>query len=209
MSTATKLALALICNLVIVVSTILVIRSFCKTEEGIYRWSYGAWRFKFFTTLSNVLAAVTALIMVPVEIVALFKGSGIPNLALGLKYIGTVVVTLTFLTVLFYLGPTQGYKEMFSGVSFYTHFLGGAIALFSFCVLEEGNLSMIWIIFAMIPMTLYALMYKHMVLDKGPLNGGWEDFYGFNVHDRWKISACIMLVLMLVINIIVMVMHNK
>lgn len=209
MSTAAKLALALLCNLMIVVSTVYVIRSFCKTEEGTYRWSYGAWRFKFFTTLSNVLAAAVSLIMVPVEVLALIKGINIPTMALGIKYIGTVAVTLTFLTVLFYLGPTQGYKEMFSGVSFYTHFLGAALALISFCYFEEGKLGFLWVFPAMIPLVIYSLVYRHMVLDKGPLDGGWEDFYGFNVRDRWKISAVVMLAVMMIINIVVLIMHNK
>ena len=209
MSTTIKLALALLCNLIIVVSTIFVVRSYCKTEEGTYRWSYGSWRFKFFTTLSNVISAAAALIVIPFEVAAIIKGTSIPVPALVIKYIGTVVVTLTFFTVLFYLGPTQGYKEMYRGVSFYTHFLGAAMAFLSFCFLEKGRLGLLWVIPAMLPMTIYAIVYRHMVLDKGPLNGGWEDFYGFNVRDRWKISATVMLAIMLGINFLVLICHNR
>ena len=209
MDARTKLALALVCNTIIVVATLFVVRSYCKTEDGKYRWSHGSWKFKFFTTDSNVLSAAMALIVIPFEVVALIKGTSLTILPLAAKYIGTVAVTLTFLTVLFFLGPTQGYIEMFSGTSFFMHFLGAALAIFSFCFLEEGKMSFLWIFPALIPMAAYAVLYRHMVLDKGPLNGGWEDFYGFNVHDRWKISAVIMHTAMLLINIAVLLLHNS
>lgn len=208
MNATTKLALALACNIIIVVATFFVVRSYCKTEDGGYKWLQGSWKFKFFTTDSNVLSAVMALIVIPFEVVALIKGTSLPLFPLVVKYIGTVVVTLTFLTVLFFLGPTQGYIEMFRGTSFYMHFLGAALAFFSFCFLEKGSLSAFWIFPALIPMAAYAILYRHMVLVKGPLYGGWEDFYGFNVHDRWKISAVIMHSAMLLINIIVLTVHN-
>ena len=203
-----KLAFALVCNIIIVAGTVLAVASYCKTEDGRYAWSQGSWRFKFFTTDSNVLCGTAALIVIPFEISALIKGDSLGVFPLVIKYIGTVVVTLTLLTVAFFLGPTQGYREMYRGVSFYTHFLGAFIAITSFCFLEAGELKMWWVIPAMIPMCLYAMLYKHMVLKKGPLNGGWEDFYGFNVRDRWKISATVMIVAMLLINITVLTFHN-
>ena len=209
MSATTKMALALLCNIIIVLATFFVVRSYFKTEDGKYKWAQGAWKFKFFTTDSNVVAAVAALIVIPFEVLALVRGESLTLLPLVIKYIGTVVVMLTFLTVLFFLGPTQGYIEMFSGTSFYMHFMGAALAFVSFCFLEEGKLGILWIFPALLPMISYAILYRHMVLDKGPLYGGWEDFYGFNVHDRWKKSAVIMHLAMLLINIIVIVLHNK
>lgn len=203
-----KLAIALACNIIIIVGTVLAIASYCKTEEGKYSWSHGSWRFKFFTTDSNVLCAIAAFIVIPFEISALIKGGNLGVFPLVVKYIGAVAVTLTLLTVAFFLGPTQGYREMYKGPSFYTHFLGAFMAIASFCFLEAGKLKIWWIFPAMIPMCLYASLYKHMVLKKGPLNGGWEDFYGFNVRDRWKISLTIMLIGMLLINITVLTFHN-
>ena len=204
-----KLMIALLCNIIIVLATFFAVRSYCRTEDGKYSWSKGAWKFKFFTTDSNVISAVAALIVIPFEIAALIKGEGLTTFPLVVKYIGTVVVVLTFLTVLFFLGPTQGYIEMFSGTSFYMHFLGAAIAFISFCFFEEGKLSKLWIIPALIPMVIYAMVYRHMVMGRGPLNGGWEDFYGFNVRDRWKKSAVIMHIAMLIINIGVLALHNS
>ena len=35
---------------------------------------------------------------------------------------------------------------------------------------------------------LYGIVYLVMVVALGPLNGGWEDFYGFNRGGYWPIA---------------------
>ena len=79
MSATTKMALALLCNIIIVLATFFVVRSYFKTEDGKYKWAQGAWKFKFFTTDSNVVAAVAALIVIPFEVLALVRVSIVVN----------------------------------------------------------------------------------------------------------------------------------
>lgn len=204
------MATALFLNIIIVLGTVFVVLRYCRTDDGKHTWERGSWKFRFFTTDSNVFSGIAALIMIPFEIRALASGGSIPLVPLMIKYMATVAVSLTFVTVLFFLGPTQGYKEMYSGTSFFVHFLGPVLAFISFCFLERGiNLSSFSFIFGMIPMVLYAILYYRMVLVKGPLNGGWEDFYGFNVKDRWKISLAIMLIATLILSIAVLMIHNR
>lgn len=202
---------ALICNFAIVIFTLRVIVSYFKTEEGIYERGHGVWRFKFFTTDSNVFSAIAAFIILPFEIISFFKGDfSVPSGVLFLKYLGTSTVALTFLTVAFFLGPTQGYGEMYGGTSFFTHLTGPVLAIISFCFLEDDiKFSMWYSLISTIPMILYTSIYYNRVMNRGPLDGGWEDFYGFNVKDRWKISLVIMLLVTFITGWIVLWLHNS
>ena len=74
--------------------------------------------FRFFTTDSNVLAALFAAVFVVYE--ALFlagKAKEIPTFVYVLKSVGTVGVAVTLFTVLFYLAPFApgGFLSMFKG----------------------------------------------------------------------------------------------
>lgn len=205
-----KLIAALLFNIIIAIGTFLVILSYFKTPEEKYEWARGIWKFKFFTTLSNVFSGTVALIMIPFEVVSIVKGnSEVPIIPLSLKYMGATVVTITFLTVLFFLGPTQGYKEMFGGTSFVVHLLGPILAFISFCFLEDQvKFNYLFVMVGMMPMVIYTYVYYRMVLIKGPLRGGWEDFYGFNVRNRWKISLVVMLLVNLLVSFGVLRIHN-
>ena len=59
--------------------------------------------FRYFTVLSNLFVALTALILLVCE----FFGV-LPAWAATLKYMGAVSVTLTFLVVLLFLWPSLG-----------------------------------------------------------------------------------------------------
>ena len=56
--------------------------------------------FRYFTVLSNVFCAFTALILLLSELFG-----AMPAWAVALKYMGTVAVTVTFLTVCLFLLP--------------------------------------------------------------------------------------------------------
>ena len=218
MFATSRLAVALAINTVIVISTFIVVLRFFKTEEGKYRWTQGRDKLKFFTTQSNIFVAITALVIAACEIVILIKSLAkdssvavaLPVIPLVFKYTGTAAVALTMFTVIFFLGPTQGYKEMFSGKSFFTHLANPLLAIISFCFFENvTELSLLWAIVALLPFAIYGMLYYRKVMVLGPLNGGWEDFYGFNVHDRWKISLIVSLTGTIIINIVLLIIHNK
>ena len=60
---------------------------------------------RYFTALSNILCAIAALAVV----IAGLCGH-VPQAVLVLKYVSTCAVTVTLLTVLFFLGPMIGYR---------------------------------------------------------------------------------------------------
>ena len=218
MFASSRLALALAINTAIVISTVIVMLRFFRTEDGRHTWKQGADRLKFFTTQSNIFVAITALVISVPEIVVLIKSTScdssiaveLPIIPLVVKYVGTAAIALTMFTVLFFLGPTQGYKEMFSGKSFFTHLANPLLAIISFCFFENvTELSLLWAILALVPGIIYGALYYNKVMNLGPLNGGWEDFYGFNVRDRWKISLTVALIGSIIINVALLIIHNK
>ena len=97
---------------------------FCFRKEGRWDLQKGLKSLRFFTILSNLFCAVCALLLVLSS----------AQWAWLLKYVGTVAVTVTLLTVLFFLGPNMGYKQMFSGKDLYLHLCGPLMAIVSFCI---------------------------------------------------------------------------
>ena len=85
--------------IIIIITTILVVRFF--RENGKWSPARGKKAFRYFTTQSNVLCAVSALAM------CLFPDK---DWAYYLKVMGTAAVTVTMLTVLIFLGRIYGYK---------------------------------------------------------------------------------------------------
>ncbi len=131
-----------------------------RTEEGKLPET-----FRYFTVLSNLFCAFTALILLVCE----FCGV-LPAWAATLKYMGTVAVTLTFLVVLLFLWPSLGSIPL--------------LAVLSFLFYEKQGLSA-WIIpLGLLPVLLYGWLY----LDRVVVTKTWRDMYGFNKNGRWKLS---------------------
>ncbi|MBO4837807.1 MAG: hypothetical protein J5493_00325 [Lachnospiraceae bacterium] len=154
--------------------------------------------FRFFTVLSNVFCAVTALLMCL-----------LPDWqpAWLLKYLGTAAVALTMVTVLVYLGPAIGYGKLLARYDFFLHLFTPLLAIVSFCFFEKRGMGWGTALLGVIPMLLYAFLYLyHVVLAPEPKR--WEDFYGFNRGGHWKLSFAAMLAGMLLICFGLMALQN-
>ena len=157
---------------------------------------------RFFTTDSNLLAAVAAGVMLVYEIKAL-RGGQTPRWAVLLKYAATVSVALTFLTVALILGPLfslpvffmQGpaaalnaYTFLFSGNIFFLHFLTPVLALIAFLFFErEHRLSVKDALIAICPMLLYGALYTVFIL-----TGVWPDMYNFTFGGQYWLAAIVL-----------------
>ena len=124
-------------NEAIVFITALSLRAVIRrTEEGKLPET-----FRYFTVLSNLFCAFTALILLVCE----FCGV-LPAWAATLKYMGTVAVTLTFLVVLLFLWPSLGsIQGLWDGPELFLHFVTPLLAVLSFLFYEKQGLSA-WII---------------------------------------------------------------
>ena len=116
------------------ITAVLVIFMFRK--DGQWDIPRGKRAFRFYTVLSNCLCAAASLLM------ALTTLAGpVPRWVWTLKYIGTAAVTVTMLTVIFFLAPTFGkdwFNLLLKGASnVFMHLLTPLLALISFCLLEK------------------------------------------------------------------------
>lgn len=133
-----------------------------------------------FTNDSNILMAITSLI----PLVFLFK-SEVPEVVVVLKFVGTVAVTVTLLTVLLFLGPTHGYDGMFDGVFLYLHLICPLLSIISLYLPETPKpLPKFAWLYGTLPVVVYGSVYLIMVL----ITEKWPDFYGFNRGGFWYIS---------------------
>lgn len=142
--------------------------------------------FRFFTTLSNVLLAVSSAVLLACPYGAM------PVWAVMLKYSGTAAVTVTMLTVLLFLGPvSHQWKLLLTGPQLMLHLICPLLALCSFIFFEGTALPLWAVVFGVLPVLLYGAVYCRMVVFT-PEERRWDDFYGFNTGGRWAASMAVM-----------------
>ena len=143
---------------------------------------------RYFTALSNLLCAAAGLA------VAVCRLCGaLPYGVALLKYAGTASVTVTLLTVLFFLGPTIGYKRLLTGPDFWLHLFCPVLALISYFAWDRPAMTFsAAAVLAALPVALYGAVYVRRVLF-APEERRWKDFYGFNRGGRWYLSLVLML----------------
>lgn len=135
---------------------------------------------KFFTVLSNLLNGLISLIYA----VWMLKNKENTIVKKTVKLVGTAAVSLTFLTVCFFLGPVFGYGMMFSGANFWLHLICPVASILSFIIFERGTeIPFKNTFFSVIPTALYAVGYLSNVFINGVGDvNNWNernDFYGF------------------------------
>ena len=141
-------------------------------------WDWGKEQmFIFYTEDSNILSACICAMVAVGQLVCIFTGKELPRWLHTLKYIATCCLTMTFLTVVFVLGP---YCADQGGVVFlltessmlYHHLLNPLCAFVSFVLLErEPKLPARCVPLALVPTMLYgsvALWANYRRLITGP-----------------------------------------
>lgn len=150
----------------------------------------GAGFFRYFTTLSNVFAMAGSALILPFCLISVVSGqASVPGIVQGFKYVSAVSVCVTFLTVMLFLGPTQGYPLMFAGDGLYLHLIGPLLSVGSCCFAEKGVPALPAALIGLLPTVIYGTVYYLQVIVKKR----WEDFYGFNRGGKWYISVVGML----------------
>lgn len=156
---------------------------------------------RYFTIDSNILAAVSALVMLFSRAV-----KGTPSVfATVFKYVGTAAVSVTLITVLVFLGPALGFAAMLAGNNLYMHLIGPLLCIISFCWLDKGpKIQKSHIGSSVLPVVIYGLVYFIMVV----VVKSWPDFYGFNRGGKWYISMAVMFAGAFLISIVLKALHN-
>lgn len=201
---------AFFCNLAVVIGTFLSVQVYFRARDGKTGPQNGLHAFRYFTTLSNVFAGITSLILLIRERPALSgQTAALTDDVLFLKFLSTTAVMVTLLTVLFFLGPSMGYGFLLAREGLYLHLIGPLLCFAGFCFLEKGAGFPKAAAFAgLLPTALYGAVYLYQVVLKGEERGGWEDFYGFNKGGKWPVSIAAMLTGTLLIALVVLSIHN-
>lgn len=143
---------------------------------------------RYYTALSNVFCALACMAVAACRLAGV-----LPQFVLLLKYIGTSAVTVTFLTVLVFLGPTVGYKPLFSGPDLWLHLICPVLAIVSYLAWDQVSGGFGIVFLGMLPVAAYGLVYLNRVVLM-PEELRWEDFYGFNRGGRWPVSFTAMII---------------
>ncbi len=138
--------------------------------------SAGLRSLRYFTILSNLLAAAAAIIY-------LLNLNRITRNIKVLKYVAAVSVGLTFLVVLVFLGPLFGYVFMFTGVSFWLHLIVPVLAMTEFILSNDVEMKRRDNMIAVIPMFLYGIFYLGNILINGI--GEWPDSNDWYAFMSW------------------------
>ena len=125
-------------------------------------WDWGKEQmFIFYTEDSNILSACICAMVAVGQLVCIFTGRELPHWLHTLKYIATCCLTMTFLTVVFVLGPMYEdgngwYIMLCTSSMLYHHLLNPLAAIFSFVLLERTpRLPRSTVKWALLPTVLY------------------------------------------------------
>lgn len=173
-------------------------------------WNTGFRKLIFYTVDSNLLAAIALFITLPYKFRRIKNGKPLPHFCVLLSFVGVVSTTVTFMTVLLFLGPTMGYGEMYLGNNYIMHLLCPVLAVLSFVfdITSGKRMKFREVSFCVIPTAVYAIVYFIMVMIIGKDNGGWDDFYGFNAGGFWYISAVVIIGFSYIIGILLWLAHR-
>ena len=167
-------------------------------------------RFCFFTTDSNILSAIVALVVVIFDIKILRgKNNALPHIVELFKFVAVTAVILTFCTVMVLLVPVYGAESELLGTGAYMHVGGPMLALLSFTLVEKSTrLSVPETFLCLVPVVIYGAVYFVEVILIGEQNGGWPDFYSFNRSGNWMLTVVIILAATIAIGFLVRLLHN-
>jgi len=214
-----KLKVSIILNLIIFVSVVIgtVFTLFDVDLHGAGLLSSGFGYFKFFTVQSNVLMGIFAGVFLVYEFKFLNgRINKIPNVLYGLKLIFTVGVTLTFLTVVCYLGiiiPT-GFFSLFLNANFFFHFLVPVLSIITFIFFESRpDLKFSYTFIGLSHFLLYGVFYVTNVfthLDGGKVLPEY-DFYNFVWGENWSmlVTVSVMLIITYGISFLLWFINRK
>lgn len=137
--------------------------------------------FRYFTVLSNVLMGAVSGVTIYFNVRNIIKDEYVfPAILMKIKFAATTSVTVTFLTVVFFLSPMfafagHGYFTLFEGNNFFLHFSTPVMAILTFVLFERTELKFVESLYGVIPTFFYSILYVLTVA----VFQIWEDFYGF------------------------------
>lgn len=132
----------------------------------------------YFTALSNILSSIGAAFMIPYAIEGIRKKHlYIPKYIILFQFSGAICVSITMVTSLALILPTQGTMAI-TGTNFWLHVVTPASTIVLLqCVETRFTITKREALISLIPFWIYITIYFIMVVLVGEENGGWADIY--------------------------------
>lgn len=190
MSKKAKTIISIVLNLfTFVASTWITLDMFFTTGEG--NMAVASWNvFKYFTIDSNIICGIVCLIYSIYEILGILKNNPMPKWMTILKSSLTTAISVTFFTVVLFLGPTQGYILMFAGKNLFLHGINPLAAMIAFMFFEDGKLNWKEALFSIAPTFVYSCAYVPCIITHA-----WVDFYGFTFGGHYALIPVVLIVM--------------
>lgn len=167
---------------------------------------------RMFTTLSNLMVAIAAFLIISYQIDGIRRGEyHLPHWIIDLLYIGVTGVAITFFVAITAISAAQGFGvAMFSKSNFFLHTINPIIAIILFTFINcdhfvKFNKSFL----TLIPLLFYAVVYYIMAINIGEANGGWRDVYALNSYIPWPITYLVLAMIAFGISNLLRFLHNK
>ena len=172
----------------------------------------GTKTFRMFTVLSNMFVAITSAMCIPFAVEGIReKNYHLPRWIVNLTYISVTAISLTFVTTITVLGPTQGYVLMlFKRSNLFVHTLVPIFSITAFLFVNTYHtIKFKTLLYAMIPVFLYASVYFISAIIVGEDNGGWRDHYRFTEIMPWYLALVVMMSAAFGLGCLLRFVHNK
>lgn len=204
MSKKTKTICSLICNAIVFLVTTGIVISYFFVKSKIIANGWDS--LKFFTTDSNILAAIaSALVMICDVKILRGKRQNVARAFTLIKYAGVVGLLLTFCTVMFLLVPLYGAALELGGSSFHMHVAAPVLTFVSFIYFDSHTeLRFRDTFIGLLPVVIYGLVYYLQVV----LFKNWWDFYSFNPDGRWYLTMPIIFTFSYLICLVTRLLRN-
>ena len=149
-------------------------------------------RFIYFTNISNLIVGFLASVNATFLLISIIRNENyVPRLFTLIKVIAISMTTLTFFTVLFVIGPIDGYVKNYSGRNFFTHLIIPLSVLISYLFLEEKqDFRWEFSLLILIPLFIYSIFYVTNVV----ILKTWPDIYFINKQGLWYLFLLAFLV---------------
>lgn len=205
MSVKKKTVLSLICNGIVLLVTTGIVISYFFVKSKLVRNGWES--FIFFTTDSNVLAAIASVPVIVCDI-KILRGMNatVARPFTLLKYAAVVSLLLTFFTVMCLLVPLYGAALELGRTGFHVHLTAPLLTFVSFVFFDpHGRLNMRDTLFGLLPTLLYGAVYFTEVV----VLKSWWDFYAFNSGGRWYLVMPVIIGFSYLLCVLVRLVKNK
>ena len=117
--------------------------------------------------------------------------ASLPKWLSVLHLASTTSLTLTMMTVICFLGPTQGFDLMYKEDMLFYHLIHPLLTILSFFLFKHPKYLIRESLYGIIPMGVYGIFYSTFVLTHV-----WDDFYGFTFGGKtWAIFVVLPIML--------------